>query len=155
MTSLDQFGAALDVALPPARAITPSSSLSVRKSISDGDIDVKIVASNLADREAVPFRLTDWLFRRRTYSPRDLDAISTRRSVYDDPALAEHYMPREGYENSHRFDISARWTFREERVGLLLIRISSAAQPVEPGFGSQNRLEGHVLGRTQLLGPEP
>lgn len=66
-------------------------------------------------------RFTDLLFRRRQGPSEDLDAISTRRSVFDDPALAKHYWPSDKYENRHRFDPDARWTFREERVCLVLL----------------------------------
>lgn len=48
--------------------------------------------------------------------PRDLDAIATKRSVFDDEELSKFYVPSADYENAHRFDAAERWTYREERT---------------------------------------
>lgn len=50
----------------------------------------------------------------------DMDACATRRSVFDDDVLAKHYWPKDDYEGCERFDVSARWTVREEKVRLVL-----------------------------------
>ncbi|KAG6890028.1 hypothetical protein C0992_003251 [Termitomyces sp. T32_za158] len=69
---------------------------------------------DLIDGEPKPFRFTDWLLRRK--QPLDLDSIATRRAIYDDPDLGKYYWPKADYENIHRFNPNARWTWREERA---------------------------------------
>ncbi|KAG1839133.1 allantoate permease [Suillus subalutaceus] len=71
---------------------------------------------DLVDEAEEQFSWTTAIFRREQTVPRDPDAIVTRRSVFDDPDLAPHYWPKKDYENLHRFDTTARWTYREEQV---------------------------------------
>ena len=59
-------------------------------------------------------------FRRRKKC--ELDSIATQPSVFDDAATLESYRPPPTWENAHRFDPTARWTWREEYVSFISFR---------------------------------
>ncbi|KAI0699336.1 MFS general substrate transporter [Cerioporus squamosus] len=67
--------------------------------------EVPIAGSSVRQEARRPF------WRKSKY---ELDSVATQPSVFDDPVTLEIYRPPAAWENTHRFDPSARWTWREE-----------------------------------------
>ena len=90
------------------------------KSIDDGssiekrtDVDVFDVPELAGEQKDERKGFWNRLFRPLRPDP---DAIATQPSVFDDPKSLEVYRPPPSYENTHRFDPKARWTWREDKV---------------------------------------
>lgn len=66
--------------------------------------------------EPLEERPARYFWSRTSDTLRDLDSIATQPSVFDNPKTVDIYRPPPQYENAHRFDPNARWTWREERV---------------------------------------
>lgn len=100
---------------PESPNLSTSEVLTLNKNQHDAD-SISAASDDLIDDEPEPFKLSNWFSRRHRSKDTYLDSISTRRSIFDDPDLAQHYWPKPDYENIHRFDPKARWTQREEKV---------------------------------------
>ncbi|KAJ7757496.1 major facilitator superfamily domain-containing protein [Mycena metata] len=84
--------------------------------------DISPTARSFTDDKAPPLgvpvenrRPAGFWARWKDAPGRDPDSIATQPSVFDDPVTLEAYRPPPQYENTHRFDPAARWTWREEK----------------------------------------
>lgn len=77
-------------------------------------VDSTYLGHDLVEPEDDPPPSGFWAALTRKHSSVHRDTIATKRSVFDDPTLAQAYAPRPDWENLHRFDPLERWTYREE-----------------------------------------
>ncbi|CAK5280410.1 unnamed protein product [Mycena citricolor] len=95
----------------------PASRLSIHESV-DEKRSTRSSTSSENPPLGTPVSQPGGLFSRWRGPPRqvlDLDSIATQPSVFDDSVTLEVYRPPPQYENAHRFDPKARWTWREEK----------------------------------------
>ncbi|SPO01687.1 related to permease of the major facilitator superfamily [Cephalotrichum gorgonifer] len=88
---------------------------SIKYSDGSSDSDIKTKGGSSIPPLGEPFHDTKKYFWQKA-KDHDLDAIATQPSVYDDPVVSEKYKPRSDWENLHRFNPLARWTWREEKA---------------------------------------
>ncbi len=115
-----------------------TSSLDNSISLQDKNGKEPVVTSVDPQPLGEPIEIRKYFWQRK--SNFDLDAIATQKSVYDDPDTAKLYQPRPDYENLHRFDPSARWTWREEAVSRIKI-LHKGSRLISTGTCPKDRLE--------------
>lgn len=74
-------------------------------------LEVSVIHLEISPLRSAIHEKRSWWQRSKGF---DENAIATQESVFDDPALADRYKPHKDWENFHRFDPLARWTWKEE-----------------------------------------
>lgn len=105
-----------DPALTEASVLTPRKSTNVQETgESLAAVRERILAQHELQRTEPPVLPITTLWRKG--KRHDLNETATQPSVFDDPETAKYFQPAPKYENLHRLDPSARWTWAEELVG--------------------------------------
>lgn len=108
----------LSNAVPDGKIVVVSPSL---QSADSSQLANKEIAEVAPLHSNVPPPTLSLLWKRKKKV--DPNSIATQPSVFDDPETAKHFQPLATYENLHRFDPSERWTWAEEKVGRVPVRL--------------------------------
>lgn len=140
------------------RAPVPTDDSRLEKCSARGEkADAEVLEASHTSLSAPPEPRHGFRFWRR--HRRALDATATQPSVFDDPATLELYRPPSTYENAHRFDSTARWTWQEEIVRQCPILSSCFCQTnvrlCRKVARQEDRLQDHDMDRAHVLLPRP
>jgi hypothetical protein len=115
-------------------------------SVTAVDAKVPPLGAPLDEQTGNPFTS---IFKRKTKT--ELEAIATQPSVFDDPTSLEAYRPPPQYENTHRFNPLARWTWREENVRLLTVSLGVTGLTLPTEDRAQDGPANHGVGSHHVL----